>query len=115
TSMPSAFDGIDVDVAANILGGVNFSDSPNDLQLFLLSGNANEPSLVDQAFFGSKNVNSQFNSVTTLKGGKGFALDVNNGVTAVSYGAPSAPGVRITSIAYAPANVSLNWNNTFNG
>ncbi|HSY18185.1 MAG TPA: hypothetical protein VK815_07620 [Candidatus Acidoferrales bacterium] len=114
TQTPSAFDGIGVDVAAGVLGGVNYSDTPNDLQLYLLSGNSNPPSLVDQAFFGSVNANSQFNAVTTLKGGLGFSLNVNNGITAISYGAPSAPAVTITSVGYAPGAVTLNWNNTFN-
>jgi hypothetical protein len=114
-TMPSAFDGIGVDAAANILGGVNFSDVPNDLQLYLLSGNTNPPSLFDQAFFGSINVNSQLNAATTLKGGMGFALDVNNGLTAIRYGIPNAPAVTLTSVAYAPGAVTLNWNNTFNG
>jgi hypothetical protein len=114
SSMPSLFDGIGVDASANILGGVNFSDTPNDLQLYLLSGNVNSPSLFDQAFFGSNNVNSQQNAVTTLKGGLGFSLDVNNGITAVSYGIPSAPAVTLVSISYAPGAVTLNWNNAFN-
>ncbi len=114
SQFPSAFDGIDVDADANILGGVNFSDAPNDLQLFLLSGNTNPPSLFEQAFFGSSNANAQQNAVTTLKGGLGFSLDVNNGLTAVSYGAPAAPPVLLTSVAYAPGAVTLNWNNTFN-
>ncbi len=114
-TMPSAFGGIGVDVAANVLGGVNFSDSPNDLQLYLLSGNASEPSLFDQAFFGSNNINSQENAVTTLKGGQGFALNVNNGLTAVSYGTPGAPPVTITSVSYAPGNVTVTWNNVFVG
>jgi len=113
-TMPSQFDGIGVDVTAGILGGVNFSDTPTDLQLYLLSGNANPPSLFDQAFFASVNLNSQFNAVTTLKGGKGYSLNVNNGITAISYGTPAAPAVLITSVGYAPGAVTLNWNNTFN-
>lgn len=110
STMPSTFDGIGVDVGANILGGVNFSDTPNDLQLYQLSGNANEPALFAQAFFGSVNVNSQDNAVTTLKGGQGFALDVNNGITAVSYGAPPAPATTITSVSYqAGTGTTLTW------
>jgi len=115
SSMPSAFGGIGVDVAANILGGVNFSDTPDDLQLYLLSGNTNSPALVDQAFFGSVNANGQENAVTTLKGGRGYSLDVNNGITAVTYGAVSAPGVIITSVTYASGNTVLTWNNIFDG
>ena len=114
-TMPSDFGGIGVDVAANILGGVNFGNTPDDLQLYLLSGNANPPSLFSQTFFGSNNANVQENSVTTLKGGLGFALDVNNGIVAISYGIPVAPSVTLTSVAYAPGSVTLNWNNTYNG
>lgn len=114
STMPSTLSGIGVDPTANILGGVNFGNTPNDLQLYLLSGNANSPALFEQAFFGSNNQNAQFNSVTTLKGGLGFALDVNNGITAVSYGIPNAPAVTLTSVAYAPGAVTLIWNNTFN-
>ena len=121
SSMPSAFGGIGVDVPAGILGGVNFSDTPNDVQLYLLSGNTNPPALFEQAFFGSDNINSQDNAVTTLRTiqgagyGLGLALDVNNGITAFSYGVPAAPGVVLTSVAYAPGNVTITWNNTFVG
>ena len=114
STMPSAFGGIGVDVGANILGGVNFSDTPNDLQLYQLSGNANGPVLFAQAFFGSVNLNSQGNAVTTLKGGQGFALDVNNGITAISYGVPAVPATTITSVSYqAGTGTTLTWT-TFN-
>jgi hypothetical protein len=116
SNMPSAFGGIGVDVAAGVLGGVNFSDSPNDLQLYLLSGNANPPALFNQAFFGSVNINSQLNAATALKAGKAFGLDVNNGLVALSYGVPLAPPVTITSVSYqAGTGVTINWNNCFNG
>ena len=115
SQVPSAFGGIGVDAAAGILGGINFANTPNDFQLYLLSGNSNPPALVNQAFFGLGNLNIQQNSVATLKGGYGFALDVNNGMTAVTYGIPNAPAVSITSIAYAPGNVTINWNNAFVG
>jgi hypothetical protein len=115
-NMPSAFGGIGVDVAASVLGGANFSDTPNDLQLYLLSGNANPPALFDQAFFGSVNINSQLNAATALKAGKAFGLDVNNGLVALSYGVPTAPAVTITSASYHEGTgVTLNWNNCFNG
>jgi hypothetical protein len=116
TQFPSAFDGIGVDVAANILGGVNFGDIPDDLQLYLLSGNSAPPTLFAQAFFGSDNINSQLNAATTLKGGKGFSLDVNNGLVAVRYGTPSAPPVTITGINYQPGvGIALTWANCFPG
>ncbi len=116
TQFPSAFDGIGVDVTAGILGGVNFADTPDDLQLYLISGNTNPPALVNQTFFGSVNANSQLNAATTLKGGKGFSLDVNNGLVAVSYGVPAAPGVTITSVSnHPPTGVTITWNNCFEG
>jgi hypothetical protein len=115
TQVPGAFAGISVDPGAGILGGVNFTDKPNDFQLYLLSGNSNPPALVNQAFFGSGNLNVNQNSVSTLKAGYGFALDVNNGITALTYGTPAAPAVTITSIGYAPGSVTINWNNTFAG
>ena len=85
------------------------------VQLYLLSGNSNAPSLFDQDFFPSSNPNSQENSVVTLKGGYGFALDLNNGIVAFNYSLPSAPAVALTSVAYAPGNTVLTWNNTFDG
>jgi hypothetical protein len=116
TQVPNDLTGLGVDVAANILGGVCFNDTPNDLQLYELSGNANPPALFDQAFFGSNNANGQENAVTTLKGGLGFALDVNNGLTAIGYGVPVAPAVTITSVTNQPGTgVTINWNNCFNG
>ncbi|HWX20104.1 MAG TPA: immunoglobulin domain-containing protein [Candidatus Binatia bacterium] len=116
TQINSSMDGIDVDVANNILGGVVFSDVPNDLQLLLLSGSTNSPALFDQAFFGSVNANSQLNAATTLKAGHGFALDVNNGIVALTYGLPSAPPVIITTVTPQPGiGTALTWNNCFNG
>jgi hypothetical protein len=116
TQVPNDLTGLGVDVNANILGGVCFNDTPNDLQLYELSGNTNPPALFNQAFFGSNNANAQENAVTTLKGGLGFALDVNNGLTAISYGVPAAPPVTVTSVSYqVGTGVTINWDNCFNG
>jgi hypothetical protein len=71
--------------------------------------------LFDQSFFASVNPNSQFNAVTTLKGGFGCALDVNNGIRAFSYGYAPASAVTITGISYAPGNVTITWNNVLSG
>jgi|GEM_PF-1171180 len=113
--VPNDLTGIGVDVASNILAGVCYNDAPHDVQLFLLSGNSNPPALFDQDFFPAFNANINENSVVTLKGGVGFALDNNNGVIGFTYGTPNAPGVTLTSIAYAPSSVTITWNNTFAG
>ena len=78
--MPDDLTGLGVDITNNILGGVCYNDAPHDVQLYLLSGNSNAPSLVEQDFFSANNANTQENSVVTLKGGWGFGLDLNNGV-----------------------------------
>jgi hypothetical protein len=79
----------------------------------LLSGNSNPPDLFEQDFFPASNANSQENAVVDLKGGWGFALDVNNGIVAFNYNLPAAPAVAITTIAYAPGDTVITWNNTF--
>jgi hypothetical protein len=100
-NLPYAMGGIAVDVANNILGGVSYSDSPHDLQLYLLSS-TESPLLFNQAFFATENADIQDNASTVLKGGMAFALDNNNGVVAVSYTVPNIP----TSISSEPASVS---------
>jgi hypothetical protein len=115
TQVPIDLPGLSVDVTNNILAGICLNDSPNDMQLYLLSGNSNAPSLFHQAFFAANNANAQDNAVSVLKGGLGFGLDVNNGLVAIHYSAPPAPGVILTSVAYAPGNVTISWNNNATG
>jgi hypothetical protein len=115
TQVPADLTGLGVDVTNNILGGVCYNDAPHDVQLYLLSGNSNAPSLFEQDFFPANDANTQENSVVTLKGGWGFGLDLNNGVIGFTYSLPSGPAVAITSVGYAPGNTVLNWNNTFDG
>ncbi len=114
TQVPSNMDGISVDVANNILAGVVFDNTPNDMELFLLSGNTNPPSLFEQVFFGANNINSQLNAATVLKGGLGFGLDVNNGLVALAYGIPPLGTFPITSVTHAGTSTSITWL-TFNG
>lgn len=113
--VPNDLTGLGVDVTNNILGGVCYNDSPNDLQLYLLSGNTNAPYLFDQDFFPANNANGQENSVVDLKDGWGFALNINNGIVAFNYSEPLAPAVTLTQVAYAPKSTIVNWNNTFDG
>jgi hypothetical protein len=90
TQTPNDFVGLSMDVKANVLGGVCLNDAPNDFQLYRVFGNSTPPALFNQAFFASQNANAQDNAVSTLKGGLGFALDVNNGLVALRYTAPPA-------------------------
>lgn len=113
--VPNDLGGIGVDVTNNILGGVCFNDTPNDVQLYLLSGNTNAPYLFDQDFFPANNPNIQDSAEVVLHNGLGFALDVNNGVVAFTYSMPSAPPVTLTSVSWLPNSVTINWNNTFIG
>jgi len=115
TQVPSTMTGIGVDVTNNIMAGVSFSDSPNDLLLYLLSGNSNAPYLFDQAFFPGPFGNIQLISATDIKFPWAFGLDVNNGIVALNYGIPAAPAVKLTSVDYAPGSVTINWNNIFVG
>jgi hypothetical protein len=113
--VPNTMTGIGVDVANNVLAGVNFGNTPDDLELFLISGNANPPAMFNQTFFPQAYINSQLDAVTDIKSPWVFGLNVNNGVVALNYGNLTAPGVQLTSVVYAPGNVTINWNNTFNG
>jgi hypothetical protein len=111
TQTPNDFVGLSTDVSANILGGVCLNDAPNDFQLYQVFGDATPPALFNQAFFASQNANAQDNAASTLKGGLGFALDVNNGIVAISYSVPPQLATfSITSVTnVAGPGVVLTW------
>jgi hypothetical protein len=109
TQIDSGLCGIDLDAANNILAGVSFSDAPNDVRLYALSGDTNLPSLFDQEFFASRNSNGQFNAVTALRSGFGVGLDVNNGILAFNYGIPAAPAVQLSVTYQAGTGATLTW------
>ena len=58
TQVPNNLTGLSLDVSNNILAAINFGDVPNDMQLYLLSGNSNAPALFNQAFFSVNNANA---------------------------------------------------------
>jgi hypothetical protein len=112
---PDDLTGIAVDATNNILGGVCFDDVPDDLQLYLLSGNTNAPGLFEQAFFISTNPNAQENAQVALRAGHAFGLDVNNGLVALTYGTPSLTGFSIISAVFkAGTGTTVTWQ-AFNG
>ena len=116
TQVDSTMDGIGVDAGNNLLGGVVFSTTPHSLQLSVLSGGAAPPVVFDQAFFQAVNANGQLNAVTTMKAGKAFALDVNNGIVALAYGVPPAPlaGYALSATYQAGVGVTLTWDSVSN-
>ena len=111
TQTPNDLVGLSYDTNLSILGGICLNDVPNDFQLYQTFGNATPPALFDQAFYQSVNANAQDNGASTLKGGWGFALDVNNGIVALSYSLPPPPPpFKITRIATAAGpSIVLTW------
>jgi hypothetical protein len=114
----SSMSAICLDPVNNILTGITFNDVPNDLAVYQLYGPpaatlAIPPLLVDQAFFPSNIGNSQDNGVTIIKAPYIFGLDVNNGITALTYAPPPGPALppfSITAIAnQAGTGVTLTW------
>ena len=95
--------GVGVDPINNILASVQPNDTPNDLQLFQLTGTPDSPVLFEQAFFASANANGNFNAAITVKYPRAYTLDVNNGIVAVTYGAPAST---VPTIATPPASVT---------
>ena len=98
TRIPDGLPGIAVDVANNILGGVEPYDIPADFQLYEFSA-TNPPTLFNQSFFVPGTfVDNQDNAQAVLKYpgfgvsyGVGFALGVNNGIVAITYNPPLLP------------------------
>ncbi|PWU15142.1 MAG: hypothetical protein C5B50_15955 [Verrucomicrobia bacterium] len=109
TQIPNTLTGLGTDLANNLLSGVCFDDAPNDVQLYQPSGGAAPPALANQTFFGSANVNGQYNAVTILKNNRGFGLDVNNGLVAFRYGSILAP-FQITAVTHAGSSTTITWN-----
>ena len=109
-NIPNNMAGLAVDPVNNILAGVCIDDTPHDLQLFLLSGNTNIPTLFDQAFFGSVNPNGNEDAAVSRKFPYAFGLDANNGIVAVKYGVPTAgiPSFSVTATR-AGGTVVLSW------
>ena len=101
TQVPSTITGFGLDVHRSLFVGVNFGNTPNDLEFFLLSGNANPPALVHQDFFGSANANTGFYTAVDVKYPWAFGLDVNNGIVALNYGSVATPPTMITRVTYA--------------
>ena len=110
--IPSSMTGIAVDTANNLLAGVVVNDNPRNLRFYQLSGDANPPTLFHQAFLPSHNPDVQGNAAVAMKNGRAYALEVNNGIVASSYGVPPPPlapfGIISVSAQGGPA-VVLTW------
>jgi hypothetical protein len=95
--------GVGVDTNLNILGSMNDGNAPKDLELFQLTGSSDSPILFDQVFAATGNANGNNNAVVRLRNHRAYGMDVNNGIVAASYGAPSATAPLITA---PPANLT---------
>ena len=96
--------GVDTTSSPQILAGVDLGDRNNDLKLFQLTGSSNAPVLFDQAFFPLFNANGNQNASVAIKYPRAYALDVNNGIVALSY---TEPSVTPASITTPPTGVSV--------
>jgi hypothetical protein len=121
TSSYNSMSSISLDSAHNILTGITFSDVPNDLAVYQLYGPHTTPFSIppylrDQAFFPSNVGNSQDNGVTIIKSPYIFGLDVNNGITALTYGALPAPPFPAVPLSAAPSGtgkgITITWPST---
>jgi hypothetical protein len=83
--------GIGLDVANNILAGVNVGDTPNDLELFQIPSLGFPPEPYFQEFFPTNNPNINGNAATTVKFPYIFSLDANNGIIGLKYSVPLLP------------------------
>jgi hypothetical protein len=94
---------VGVDSANGILASIQPDDNPNDVQLFQLTGTSDSPVLFHQGFFASANANANDNAAITVKYPRIYALDVNNGLVALTYGVPASTAPSITT---QPASVT---------
>jgi hypothetical protein len=95
----SAVAGIGLDVSNNILAGVNFGDTPNDLELFQIPSLGFPPQAYYQAFFPTNNPNINGNAATVVKFPYIFSLDANNGIIALKYSVPLLPFTIVQNVA----------------
>lgn len=83
--------GIGLDVANNILAGVNFGDIPNDVELFQIPVANNLADPYYQAFFPLYANNINGNAATDIKFPYIFSLDAINGIIGLEYAVPVLP------------------------
>jgi WD40 repeat protein len=89
TNLTGAEAPLGVDVARNLVPVVAFGQSPQNLSLWDVSGGEPNAILADRELFGSNNVNANGVGAVVVDsaGGRIFALDTNNGLIALYYGA----------------------------
>jgi hypothetical protein len=102
--IPSSQIGVAVDPVNNILAGVDISDIEHDLKLYQLTGTSDAPVLFEQAFFSTANVNGNAFAPIAMKYPRVYALDVNNGLLALTYGVPAAT---LPNVITPPASVTV--------
>ncbi len=98
SQIPSAMSGIGIDPVNGIFAGINMANHNNDLELYQLTGTSDPPVIFAQSFFPSFNVNGNNNGAVAMKYPRVYALDVNNGIVAATYGVPATTPATITSV-----------------
>ena len=78
---------IGYDTQNQLLAGLDFNETPDNLQLFDANISTADPVLVDQEFFAADNLNLNGTGAVDfdVRGGRIFALDSNNGIVALKY------------------------------
>jgi hypothetical protein len=81
--------GLGIDTNLNLLATIAQNDSPDTVRMFQLTGNSSPPVMFHQALM-SDNANVNGNAGIAMKNKRLYALEVNNGILALSYNTPVA-------------------------
>jgi hypothetical protein len=78
---------IGYDTQNQLMAGLDYNETPDNVQLFDAINSATDPVLIDQDFFAADNQNLNGTGAIDfdVKGGRIFALDSNNGIVALKY------------------------------
>ena len=99
-AFPASVGPITVDAAHNVLAGISIA-TPDMIQIYDLANPANPPVLMQTVNAPADNANTLFQGAMDFGGGKLFALDTNNGLSAYVL-----PFLKINRVA---GNVVISW------
>ena len=102
--------GLGIDPVLNLMATILQGDVPDSVALFQLTGTTAPPVLFNQSLM-SNNGNANANGAIVMKNNRLYALDVNNGVIALSYASPAGTA---PSIVTQPQSTTAYTNTTAN-